>query len=522
MPRRNLVIIIVASVLSVACYGRAQRNRFASMFAEAVDRISSSYVREVDERQLFEGAMTGMLGRLDPYSSYIGPEQYMEFKSDIDQEFGGIGIIVSPDPTTKRLIVLSPVVGTPAHRAGVLAGDMIVKVDGTDIEKFTMPETVKRLRGKPGTDVSLSLLRRGAEALTEITVTREVIKVPSVLGETMRPDGSWNFLLKDPPGIAYIRLTTFGEHSVEELELAIKSVEAKLLVGLILDLRSNAGGLLEAATSTCDMFLDEGEIVTLRGRGALVRDRRVASRGTLVQKELPVAVLVNRYSASASEIVAACLQDHGRAVIVGERSYGKGTVQNVIPLELGKSVMKLTTATFWRPSNANIHRAEDATQDDKWGVLPDDGYNVPLSDEEFSQLELARNRLDYPGSPPEPSSDDDGEHDAADPNRSETETEDGTDDNGSTNDEPADNGLDPNSTADESISQESELDNNDTSGDAPSEAAESAEDKTDRPGEPTGQQVDAEQNPIDDPQLQRAVEYILEAQQELTPRADAA
>ena len=396
MPRRNLVIIIAASVLCVACYGRAQRNRFANLFADAVSRISSSYVEDVADRQLFENAMTGMLGRLDPYSSYIGIERYQEFKSDIDQEFGGIGIIVSPDPKTKRLMVLSPVLGTPAHEAGVLAGDVIVKVDGTEIENLTMSETVKRLRGKPGTDVLLTLLHRGDDETTDITITRAVIKVPSVLGKTMLPDGSWEYVLKEHPAIAYIRMTTFGERTINELKNALTTLDLKTLDGLILDLRSNAGGLLEVATDTCDMFLDGGEIVTLRGRGGFVRDRRVASRGTVVPAELPVAVLINRYSASASEIVAGCLQDHERAIIVGERSYGKGTVQNVIPLERGKSLMKLTTATFWRPSDVNIHRSKDASEDDQWGVTPNQGYSVPLSDEEFQQLELHRNRAPDP------------------------------------------------------------------------------------------------------------------------------
>ena len=508
MPRRNLAIILIAAILSIACYGRAQRNRFASLFAEAVHRISSSYVREVDERQLFEDAMQGMLGQLDPYSTYIGPEQYLEFKSDIDQEFGGIGIIVSPNPKTKHLLVLSPIVGTPAHQAGLLAGDTIVKVDDMDIDNFTMAETVKHLRGKPGTDVRLSVLHRGDDEAIEVTITRAVIKVPSVLGDTIRQDGSWNFVLESQSNVGYIRLTTFGERTIEELESAIQSLDTDHLVGLILDLRSNAGGLLEAATATCDMFINQGEIVTLRGRSALVRDRRVASQGTTVDTDLPLAVLINKYSASASEIVAACLQDHNRAVIVGERSYGKGTVQNVIPLELGKSVMKLTTATFWRPSNKNIHRAKDADDDGDWGVTPNEGYLVALSEEEFRQLILARNKADYQGfefqaddhskttldnqvekdpdikakaSEKAPNSDKETSH--VDPETSNVKTQ----------DEPSENNLG-------------------TESGPPATNTEHAENQTN----------DKAVKTIDDPQLRRAVEYILETSQNKSAPADAA
>ena len=496
MPRKNLVIILIASMLSVACYGRAQRNRFASLFAEAVEQISSKYVREVDERQLFDGAMTGMLGRLDPYSSYIAPKQYLEFKSDIDQEFGGIGIIVSPDPKTKRLMVLSPVVGTPAHRAGVLAGDTIVKVDGIDIEKFTMVEAVKRLRGKPGTDVVLTILHRSDDKMIDITITRAVIKVPSVLGDTMHSDGSWSFVLQEHPRIGYIRLTTFGERTVEELESAIKSLEIDRLDGLILDLRSNAGGLLEVATATCDMFLDEGEVVTLRGRSALDRDRRVATRGTIVDKNLPMAVLINKYSASASEIVAGCLQDLDRAVIVGERSYGKGTVQNVIPLELDKSAMKLTTATFWRPSNKNIHRAEDATEEDDWGVTPNEGYNIPLTEDEFRQLQLARNRADHKGFEFQP---DESLNSTTDDQMG----EDSVDDAFETPNENENTSAEDATTEDVAPGGGQAEESADVEANTPAV-------KKDKDGSQNG---GSEREPIDDPQLRRAVEFILEANQ---------
>ena len=395
MPPRNIIIVILMAVFSYFCYEKARRDRYAGLFAEAIDHIESRYVEKVEHRELFEHALNGLLGKLDPYSSYIGPQEFSKFKEDLDQEFGGIGIIISPNVESGHLTVLSPVVGTPAHRAGVMAGDTILKVDGESLEGMALRAAIERLRGLPGTEVRITLQRDGDKETHEIAITRAIIKVPSVLGDTLNSDGSWQYFLKDHPSIGYIRLTTFGEHTVDELRLALKSLPKQEVKGLILDLRSNAGGLLTAAIEVSDMFIGDGAIVSTRGRGGAVQSVEMATEKIEIDEDLPMAVLINGFSASASEIVSACLQDHQRAVLVGERTWGKGTVQNIIPLEMGKSVIKLTTATFWRPSARNIHRSKNATEEDDWGVIPDESYEVKLTREEYEKVVAARNQADW-------------------------------------------------------------------------------------------------------------------------------
>ncbi|MBI83036.1 MAG: peptidase S41 [Planctomycetaceae bacterium] len=395
MPPRNIIIIILTAVISYFCYEKARRDHYAGLFAEAIDHIESRYVEKVEHRELFEHALNGLLGKLDPYSSYIGPQEFSKFKEDLDQEFGGIGIIISPNMESGHLTVLSPVVGTPAHRAGVMAGDTILKVDDESLEGMALRAAIERLRGLPGTEVKITIERGGDKETHEIAITRAIIKMLSVLGDTVNPDGSWQYFLKDHPSIGYIRLTTFGEHTVDELRSALKSLPNQEMKGLILDLRSNAGGLLTAAIEVSDMFIGDGAIVSTRGRGGAVQSVEMATENIEIDEDLPMAVLINGFSASASEIVSACLQDHHRAVLVGERTWGKGTVQNIIPLEMGKSVIKLTTATFWRPSARNIHRSKDATEEDDWGVRPDDSYEVKLTGEEYGKVVAARNRADW-------------------------------------------------------------------------------------------------------------------------------
>lgn len=396
MPLRNLAVIFLAAVTSLVCYGKAQRNRDATRVAAAMRLVEDYYIEEVDSRTLYEGAMNGMVSSLDPYSSYIPPEDFTHFQETLDQEFGGIGIVVEIDPQSKQLTVMTPLVGTPAHRAGVIAGDVILKIDGQETLDLPMKDAVNLMRGKPGEPVTISLGRSGQSEPIEMTLIREIIPVESVLGDARRSDGSWNFLLPGQPRIAYLRLTTFGEHTVAEMTKALAEINGRA-DGFILDLRNNAGGLLSAAVDTCDMFLDRGVIVSTRGRGNVALDEFTATEGVLLDRNIPMVVLVNGYSASASEIVAACLQDHGRAVIVGQRSWGKGTVQNVIQLENGDAALKLTTAAYWRPSGRNIHRRKDADESLEWGVKPNPGLEVKLTDEQLRKLMEARRARDVVG-----------------------------------------------------------------------------------------------------------------------------
>jgi carboxyl-terminal processing protease len=391
MPVRNLVTLFLAALLSLMCHVKADRNRYATTVSEAMDLITFNYLEDVGYRDLYENAMRGMAEGLDPYSSYISPADYQRFQEELDQEFGGIGILVEFNRETNRLVVMSPLFDTPAARAGVRAGDLILAIDGRDTSGISFREAIELIRGKPGEPVRLTILHPGEQSPIEVEMLRAIIPIESVLGDGRRTDGGWDFQLQDDPRITYIRLINFGENTVTELSQVLQGRKTE---ALILDLRDNAGGLLDAAVGTCNLFLDEGTIVTIRGRDGEVQRTFEADGSPLLPVDLPVVVLVNHFSASASEIVAACLQDHERAKIIGQRSWGKGTVQNVIQIEAGRAALKLTTASYWRPSGKNIHRLKEATDEDEWGVRPDPGFEVTLTDEQADGIRQRRRDKD--------------------------------------------------------------------------------------------------------------------------------
>ena len=403
MPFRNLIILSSIGFFSLVCYSKAIRSHYGSLLAAAIGEVTQEYVEPVDKRELLEGALDGMLRQLDPYSEYISPDDLVKFEEEIDQEFGGVGIVVEVNPQTRRLTVLSPLPDTPAYHAGLRAGDMILSIDGQSTDGFIVTDAVDLMRGKPGTSVQLTILHAGQEEPFDLALERAIIPIASVLGDQRRPDGSWDFALREQPKLAFVRLVTFGDQTASELRQTLSSLaESNQFDGLILDLRGNAGGLLTAAVAVADMFIDEGAIVSIRGRRENDRRDFEATRPTTIWRDVPMVVLVNRWSASASEIVAACLQDHQRATIVGERTWGKGTVQNVLSFEGGKSALKLTTATYWRPSGRNIHRGREAQEKDEWGVRPDPTEEVRLTDAEFEKVMLLRRDRDYGPAPADP------------------------------------------------------------------------------------------------------------------------
>jgi carboxyl-terminal processing protease len=402
MPRANLTAILFTALISFVCYRAQDRNPYGRYFAEIMEHVERRYVEEVNPERLFASAVNGMLSDLDENSMYIGPAEADEFRQQLDQEFGGIGIHVERDKVTRELTVMSTIVDTPAYKAGILAGDKIVKIDGQVVTELDQPTL--QIRGKVGEPVRLTIQRQGESEPIELPpIERAIIQVPSVLGDTRRPDGSWNYYVAGHPRIAYVRIANFGKHTREELERVMSEIYESGFDALVLDVRNNPGGYLDAAVQASDMFLEEGTIVTIRGRDSTqVREQRDAT-GPGTYSGFPMAVLVNRFSASASEIVAASLQDHGRAIVVGERSFGKGTVQNVIALGDGNRDLKLTTAYYFRPNNKKIHRRPDPTQPnghesekEEWGVMPDEGYRIKLSDEELHQWIEWRNRRDVP------------------------------------------------------------------------------------------------------------------------------
>ncbi len=393
MPSRNLIILILAATASLLCYHTASRNHYGGLLASAIGEINTTFVRPVDDRDLFEGAMDGMVQQLDPYSDFIDPEELAEFQEDIDQKFGGVGIVVEINRESGRLTVLSPLPDTPAFAAGMRAGDQILAINDTNTKGFQTTDAVKLMRGEPGTELTVTVLHLGDTEPVEMRLTRAIIPVASVLGDVRNPDGTWQFTLEEDAEIGFIRLSTFGEKTASELQDTISSMEDRIK-GLIIDLRGNGGGLLNTAVEICDLFIDEGKIVSIRGRDPADQRDYEASPDNTLFPDLPMVVLVDGFSASASEITAACLQDNGRAIVVGTRSWGKGTVQNVVPFEGGRSALKLTVATYWRPSGNNIHRHVDATDEDGWGVSPNEGYAVDTDEETMTKILLLRRQRD--------------------------------------------------------------------------------------------------------------------------------
>jgi carboxyl-terminal processing protease len=402
MSHRNLLLLLGAMMASYLCYSRAEQNPYARYVAAGFSTIDRWGLENAPDQELFNAAMNGMVDVLDKYgddhSEFIDAARQAAYQEDFQQEFGGVGLRLwllgkPPMPTVIGL----PEPGTPAASAGIRLGDRLTAVDGTSTEGMTLEDVTLKVRGPIGTPVTLTLLRAGEDATRDVEIERDLITVESVLGDLRGTDGRWNFLLKDSPRIGYARINKFGDKTAAELATVLEQLKVGgKLDGMILDVRDDPGGALDAAVEICDWFLHMGQtIVTTRGRDEVVRDRYLSTG--IGDDKLPLAVIIDRNSASASEILAACLQDHGRAGIVGERSYGKGTVQRLIPIESGRSLLKLTSATYWRPSNKNIHRMRNAAEDAEWGVKPDPGLAVSLTDEQYETWQRYRTQRDLVG-----------------------------------------------------------------------------------------------------------------------------
>ncbi len=350
------------------------------LFVESFQQIESNYVTEVDRRELMEAAIQGMMRHLDQYSTYLPPAGTDQFNQKVEQEFGGIGVHF--DPRSGRLVVISPIPGSPAAKANILPGDVILEVNGTSLNGVPVAEAVRMIQGPAGRPVTLTILHAGEdEEPVDISVVREIIQVPTVHGFHLTEDNQWDFMYSTDEKIGYIHLSHFGRFSADEVRTTVQSLVDAGLQGLILDLRSNPGGLLDVAIQICDMFLKEGNIVSVRGRNVAEQVWDATEAETF--SEFPIAILVNRYSASASEVVSAALQDNDRAVVVGERTWGKGSVQNIIRLEQGDSQLKLTMASYHRPNGVNIHRTKGASDTDDWGVKPNEGFELRLDVPQF-------------------------------------------------------------------------------------------------------------------------------------------
>lgn len=407
MPQRNLLILLVALVTSYACYVRGDQNPYARFVSHSFDEIELGALERVPNEELFNSALEAMVGVLekhgDQHSQFFPREDAAPFQAEMRQQFGGIGVRIRMlgDPP-ELVIVGAPDPGTPAARADIRANDRVLEIDGKSTAGMDLAEVLHLMRGQPGEPLELLVRHADAAHPEAKQLVREVITVDSILGDRRGTSGGWEYRLEADPRIAQVRVTTFGNKTADELDRVLSRLTAEGVEAVVLDLRDDAGGSLDAAVAICDMFLPAGKkIVEIRGRDDVLEDRYTSSgRGKFTK--LPLAVLVNGGSASASEIVAACLQDNHRATVFGERSYGKGTVQKLIPIEPGGSLLKLTTARYLRPNGKNIHRRRDAKDKDDWGVSPDPGHQVVQSDTEFKAFERYRSLRDVWGEPPPP------------------------------------------------------------------------------------------------------------------------
>lgn len=381
MTYRNGRILGVMTLLCIVCAVQARHHRNLGDLGFAMDEIEQSYVEAVDRQKLYRAAMNGMLDSLDEHSGYIPPDDFRSFRSQLDQEFGGLGIMIEPRPDNDPIRIFTVLFDSPALKAGVRAGDVIEKIDSHNAIGMPTDRATRLLRGAPGTEVTLAVRRADSDKLIKIKIRRAIIETESVTGDRRLPDGRWEFMMQASPKLAYMRIEIFGEKTTAELQAALARIR-KQAEGVIIDLRDNAGGLLPTATDICDMFLEDGVIVSTAGRNGNFESTRTATPGVDLPDSIPMVVIVNGLSASASEVAAACLQDRHRATIIGERTFGKGSVQNVIELEGGKAALRLTSAHYYPPSGRNIHKRAKAKDSDEWGVTPDDNLVVPLDDEQ--------------------------------------------------------------------------------------------------------------------------------------------
>jgi len=344
------------------------------LFSFVLEKVRKDYVdgRNLSYQELVYGALKGMLNTLDPHSEFMEPEKYKELQNDTQGAFGGLGIVISLKDNF--VTVVAPMEDTPGSKAGILSGDRILKIDGRSTEKMTLQDAVKNLRGEPNTDVKLTVFRPSSNQMKDYKLTRSVINVDMVKDI----NGKKEFPLGENK-IGYIHLLQFGEKTSDDLENALRKLKGQGMQALVLDLRWNPGGLLEQAVDVCEKFLPRGElVVTTEGRNAGQNSvRKAMGRGDELH-DMPMVVLVNLGSASASEIVAGCLQDLKRAIVLGEKTFGKGSVQSILPLSDG-SALRLTTAKYYTPSHKVIHEE---------GITPD--ITVPLTTEEERDLILRR------------------------------------------------------------------------------------------------------------------------------------
>ena len=361
------ICLIVSLITSAQANPNDELYKKLDLFSDVLNTIKKEYVDEVKQDEVIDSAINGMLQSLDPYSSYMSPEAFQNMNRDTKGEFGGLGIEITMEAGLVKII--TPIEGTPADKAGVLAGDYIVKINGKQVKGMTLLDAVKLMRGKVGTSINITVRRPEIEDEIKFKITRAIIKIREVSAEIKS-------------NIGYIRLRAFNEQSHNQLIKQLNKITNNKLDGYILDLRNNPGGLLSQAIKITETFLDGGEIVSTKGRGK--NDIKIfnAKKGDKINKK-PLIILINQGSASASEIVSGALKDHKRAILVGEKSFGKGSVQSIIRLK-NRGGLRLTTAKYYLPSGVSIHEK---------GVEPD--ITVKRNKDNFKINTKTDNQLNY-------------------------------------------------------------------------------------------------------------------------------
>ena len=371
MKKLFILAIFINAFSSSSVFSKNDLFEKIDLLGEVLENIKKDYVDEVDQSEIMDSAINGVLQSLDPYSAYMSPELFKEMQTDTRGEFGGLGIEIGMEVGVVK--VISPIDGTPAEKAGIKAGDYIVKIGKEQVQGKSLMEAVKLMRGPVGTSINLTIRRKNVKKPMEFKITRKIIEVRSVDSET----------ISKKKNIGYIRLKSFNENSDSQFLKSVKDFEKNSKIeGYIVDLRNNPGGLLTQAINITDFFLEEGEIVSTKGRKVSETRKFFARKGDEV-KGKPIIVMINNGSASASEILAGALKDHKRAIILGESSYGKGSVQSVIPLRNGGG-MRLTISKYYLPSGSSISEV---------GVTPD--IIVEEKENDFKINSEKDNQLNY-------------------------------------------------------------------------------------------------------------------------------
>jgi len=371
MKKKVFIIIILFNLFSLPLVNSSEQNIYEKidLFGEVLEKINKEYVDEINQSESMDSAINGLLQSLDPYSAYMSPEVFNEMQTETSGKFGGLGIEVSMESGVVK--VISPIDDTPASKAGIKAGDYIVKINEIQVQGKSLSEAVDLMRGPVGSAIELTIRRRGERKALTFKIVREIIQIQSVKADLLEKN------------IGYIRLTSFNENSDTQVEKQIKELEKnKNVKGYILDLRNNPGGLLSQAIKISDFFLDNGEIVSTKSRKASENRKWFAKKGDLTNGKLLI-VLINYGSASASEIVAGALKDHKRAILLGENSFGKGSVQSIIPLK-NDGAIRLTIAKYYLPSGKSISEV---------GVSPD--IEIAEETDEFRIKTETDNQLNY-------------------------------------------------------------------------------------------------------------------------------